>query len=107
MKAFNLIRAPEWWGFKLPPLLAVGYASALLSGSELYRMAPLFLFFLGSLAIGAVYVSVVNDMTDIAEDTAVGKKNRVAQLSPRSEEHKSELLSLLRLSYAVFCLKNK
>lgn len=82
MKAFNLIRAPEWWGFKLPPLLAVGYASALLSGGELYQMAPLFLFFLGSLAIGAVYVSIVNDMTDIAEDMAVGKKNRVAKLSP-------------------------
>src|SRR3546814_1133251 len=25
----------------------------------------------------------------------------------RSEEHKSELQSLMRLSYAVFCLKNK
>src|SRR3546814_7151147 len=26
---------------------------------------------------------------------------------PRSEEHTSELQSLLRISYAVFCLKNK
>src|SRR3546814_8894611 len=26
---------------------------------------------------------------------------------PRSEEHTSELQSLMRLSYAVFCLKNK
>src|SRR3546814_943722 len=26
---------------------------------------------------------------------------------PRSEEHKSELKSLMRLSYAVFCLKTK
>src|SRR3546814_5804927 len=27
--------------------------------------------------------------------------------SPRSEEHTSELQSLMRTSYAVFCLKNK
>src|SRR3546814_5046803 len=30
---------------------------------------------------------------------------RIAQ--PRSEEHTSELQSLMRISYAVFCLKNK
>src|SRR3546814_7404650 len=29
------------------------------------------------------------------------------ELEPRSEEHKSELQSLMRISYAVFCLKNK
>src|SRR3546814_4380627 len=28
-------------------------------------------------------------------------------LAPRSEEHTSELQSLMRISYAVFCLKNK
>src|SRR3546814_3485198 len=28
-------------------------------------------------------------------------------LAPRSEEHTSELQSLMRLSYAVFCLKKK
>src|SRR3546814_7314663 len=30
-----------------------------------------------------------------------------AQLLPRSEEHTSELQSLMRISYAVFCLKKK
>src|SRR3546814_2896941 len=29
------------------------------------------------------------------------------QIVPRSEEHTSELQSLMRLSYAVFCLKKK
>src|SRR3546814_10497190 len=28
-------------------------------------------------------------------------------ISPRSEEHTSELQSLMRISYAVFCLKTK
>src|SRR3546814_2022141 len=31
----------------------------------------------------------------------------VVRLSPRSEEHTSELQSLMRISYAVFCLKKK
>src|SRR3546814_9375603 len=31
----------------------------------------------------------------------------VEDFSPRSEEHTSELQSLMRLSYAVFCLKKK
>src|SRR3546814_2546800 len=32
---------------------------------------------------------------------------RPAPSSSRSEEHTSELQSLMRISYAVFCLKNK
>src|SRR3546814_3664692 len=32
---------------------------------------------------------------------------RVAQVRRRSEEHTSELQSLMRISYAVFCLKKK
>src|SRR3546814_13088080 len=32
---------------------------------------------------------------------------RQASLQPRSEEHTSEFQSLMRISYAVFCLKKK
>src|SRR3546814_9959972 len=32
---------------------------------------------------------------------------QVARQRPRSEEHTSELQSLMRISYAVFCLKKK
>src|SRR3546814_3231638 len=31
----------------------------------------------------------------------------LASIEPRSEEHTSELQSLMRISYAVFCLKKK
>src|SRR3546814_3916538 len=34
-------------------------------------------------------------------------KTAAQQLSTRSEEHTSELQSLMRISYAVFCLKKK
>src|SRR3546814_5960244 len=35
------------------------------------------------------------------------KITRMPRLSARSEEHTSELQSLMRISYAVFCLKKK
>src|SRR3546814_2763752 len=38
--------------------------------------------------------------------SAVGRLLRAAALA-RSEEHTSELQSLMRISYAVFCLKKK
>src|SRR3546814_6076856 len=41
-------------------------------------------------------------------DTAVlGGRQIRTQFSSRSEEHTSELQSLMRISYAVFCLKQK
>src|SRR3546814_5142774 len=36
-----------------------------------------------------------------------GAALRLPELGPRSEEHTSELQSLMRISYAVFCLKKK
>src|SRR3546814_7099954 len=40
---------------------------------------------------------------------AIGRQGilRLGGWSPRSEEHTSELQSLMRISYAVFCLKKK
>src|SRR3546814_10532365 len=38
---------------------------------------------------------------------ACGSSPRAKRTYPRSEEHTSELQSLMRISYAVFCLKKK
>src|SRR3546814_9052273 len=38
---------------------------------------------------------------------AVGRGERAERDASRSEEHTSELQSLMRISYAVFCLKKK
>src|SRR3546814_5341713 len=40
-------------------------------------------------------------------DRPIRSKNRRSALARRSEEHTSELQSLMRISYAVFCLKKK
>src|SRR3546814_5481771 len=37
----------------------------------------------------------------------IGDDHLVERNQPRSEEHTSELQSLMRISYAVFCLKKK
>src|SRR3546814_1511315 len=39
--------------------------------------------------------------------TGRGEYGRDSSGAPRSEEHPSELQSLMRISYAVFCLKKK
>src|SRR3546814_9730011 len=43
-----------------------------------------------------------NDLAIVAQQC-----QRLAFLAQRSEEHTSELQSLMRISYAVFCLKKK
>src|SRR3546814_3902840 len=44
---------------------------------------------------------------DVEKITSIDKKLRFNDPSKRSEEHTSELQSLMRNSYAVFCLKKK
>src|SRR3546814_4723443 len=40
-------------------------------------------------------------------DAAMAARAECVMLNKRSEEHTSELQSLMRISYAVFCLKKK
>src|SRR3546814_7556070 len=44
---------------------------------------------------------------NVAGATVLSLGCQNAQISLRSEEHTSELQSLMRISYAVFCLKKK
>src|SRR3546814_5138434 len=43
---------------------------------------------------------------DLIDDSETGELDAVSK-ADRSEEHTSELQSLMRISYAVFCLKKK
>src|SRR3546814_8290035 len=49
-------------------------------------------------------VAMSSDASKFADEAAVSQR---IQLRRRSEEHTSELQSLMRISYAVFCLKKK
>lgn len=54
-----------------------------MSSVPLYRAALWLLFLLSSLVVGAIYVSVINDITDLEEDLASGKPNRILQVPPK------------------------
>src|SRR3546814_10008975 len=49
----------------------------------------------------------VSRIARIPNVLVVGANNKAGSLQARSEEHTSELQSLMRISYAVFCLKQK
>src|SRR3546814_5728170 len=50
---------------------------------------------------------IVNLLLAMGYGGSVGEAGRALGRSGRSEEHTSELQSLMRISYAVFCLKKK
>src|SRR3546814_3642764 len=72
-----------------------------------------------ALEIGPARVEGADDVSDRDSDKSLapafgdfhGLKDKVpaamASVQARSEEHTSELQSLMRISYAVFCLKKK
>ena len=71
-------RAGEWWEYKLVPIFAAFYASALHLGVPVWTLWPSALALLAALVPGAVFVSVINDLTDRDEDAIAGKANRMA-----------------------------
>src|SRR3546814_3556282 len=52
-------------------------------------------------------LSIVSSTMRFAPTCSTAISRRMNNASRRSEEHTSELQSLMRISYAVFCLKKK
>ena len=77
MRLREIVRATEWWEYKLVPIIASFYATLVLIGGRFVDRWPVALALLLSMVPGAAFVSVVNDVTDIDEDLAAGKPNRV------------------------------
>src|SRR3546814_7992603 len=56
----------------------------------------------------SICVDVTSSYSTSASASAVfSTGDHITGFAPRSEEHTSELQSLMRISYAVFCLKKK
>src|SRR5690606_28094863 len=79
----RLARVQEWWEYKLPPVLAIGYATALLNNKLFIEVSACLIFILVSVIVGATYVSTINDIADINEDLASGKHNRMVKIPKR------------------------
>jgi hypothetical protein len=76
-KISQTIRTIDWWEYKLSPIFATIYATAFLSNLSIISLWPVFLLALVALVPGAAYVSVINDLTDLKDDVASGKSNRL------------------------------
>src|SRR3546814_6034654 len=62
---------------------------------------------LGRSAAGTAALMVLATDVAVAEEVQEAIRALPGVVSVRSEEHTSELQSLMRISYAVFCLKKK
>src|SRR3546814_4744413 len=98
------------------PLLGPTWVGGMLS---VYRNK----IYWGTMTIGSVYAGAYNVANPALAMTPAIRDNMARTLyaraahvfrvdagdpaNPRSEEHTSELQSLMRISYAVFCLKKK
>src|SRR3546814_9764885 len=60
-----------------------------------------------SAALGSVLFALGDSLVELAVARALIGLGVAGGLMSRSEEHTSELQSLMRISYAVFCLKKK
>jgi hypothetical protein len=81
-RVVDVNRADQWWEYKLLPALAIFYATAVLGDTPLSALWRPLAELLAALAIGATYVSLINDYTDRADDQRAGKPNRLLGLSP-------------------------
>src|SRR3546814_10336981 len=86
-------------GRQVPLLVRLRLIQALLAAAEV--------------GAGILAVGVEEEVVELAGkvvvvgDVLLRLADRIILLQARSEEHTSELQSLMRISYAVFCLKKK
>ena len=73
------VRTFQWWDYKLVPMLSVFYATALVQDVSVARIWPSLVALLLAMAPCAAYVSLINDITDRADDRRAGKTNRMVE----------------------------
>src|SRR3546814_10323296 len=79
--------------------------------TTLFRSYFFFSSFLASAAAGAAAAALAAAAAAASsactDSSSIAPRGRCTEATDRSEEHTSELQSLMRISYAVFCLKKK
>src|SRR3546814_3799305 len=79
--------------------LGLGHIEALLVLEEFAQVSPAVAF--------PVFESATGPVRTVLHFAGESLRQRILPPVIRSEEHTSELQSLMRISYAVFCLKKK
>jgi len=100
MKIPSLFRAIDWWEPKIVPLLVVGYMTVNHYHENIIAHFIWLLFLILAIALGAIFVSILNDYTDLTFDLASKKSNRLESFSPFKRK---VLLGLSFLINIIFC----
>jgi hypothetical protein len=103
----KIIRADEWWGYKLSPLLGIAYATTLIANASLLLSINHIFFLLLSLITGAAYVSIINNVTDAKEDMAAGKINYMLKYPPHLRWIVSAFFVLAGIVFMYFFYPDK
>ncbi|WP_118196318.1 UbiA family prenyltransferase [Albibacterium indicum] len=82
-KIYRVFRLSEWWEYKIVPVLAIAYATCIQLDISIFSNISWILFLLVSIIVGAIYVSTINDITDMEDDLRCGKENRMAKIQPK------------------------
>lgn len=98
-----VVRAHDWWTYKVAMILATGYATALQLGTSPARLWTSWLFLVGALVLVAVFASLVNDLCDLHEDRIAGKHNQLEGL-PKGRVAALFLACLIPGSVLLGCL---
>ena len=78
-------RSSEWWEPKITLMIGLGLMVCYPYFGDMSLGIVGFLFqLILALVAGAVYVSLINDYTDLEEDQLAGKPNRLQKISPFS-----------------------
>ena len=80
-------RTSDWWEPKITLVLSIGLMVCYLYSQEIsWAILGFFLLLLLVVSAGAVYVSLINDYTDLEEDLQAGKTNRLQSFSVRQRK---------------------
>jgi len=95
------IRLRDWWDYKLSPLLAIFWGVALGRGAALLPLTGSALALIAAIGVCAVFVSVLNDITDVSVDRLAGKANRMGGRSAAARALLVGIPALIGLAIAA------
>lgn len=106
MKVPSIFRSTDWWDYKIVPLLTIGYLTIMLNSFNLVQHIAWLLFLILAIAVGAIYVSIINDYTDVKFDLDSGKSNRLAKFTPFKRALILALSILISLCFCIYFSSN-
>ena len=78
-RLWTLVRADDWWAYKIPPLLAVIYATVIRFQVPVQAWTAA-LGALGAIVLVAIYGYLLNDIADIETDRRAGRRNGIGSI---------------------------